>query len=178
MKTLDKRNIFVEKGENGEIDLTYDPNVSYDYKNVENEIFVNIATGDRIPYGDLIVKVNDKMTDIYLYPLSHATSSKAIKDYKIDRWVSIKDPRAKEHNEDEIYKILDDLVDMTGDLLNVVKLMSSTHPKLNDAINRFEYKYTNCANKLKNKNKRETNNLNDNNKTANIFNRNGIEVVK
>ena len=178
MKTLDKRNIFVEKGENGEIDLTYDPNVSYDYKNVENEIFVNIATGDRIPYGELVVKVNDKMTDIYLYPLSQATSSKAIKDYKIDRWVSIKDPRAKAHNEDEIYRILDDMVEMSGELLNVVKLAVSTHPKLNDAINRFERKYTTCVNKIKSKNTIETNNLNDNNKATNIFNRNGIEVVK
>ena len=176
MMILEKKNIFVEKGENGEIGLTYDPNVSYDYKDVENEIFVNTVTGDRIPYGELVVKVNDSMTDIYLYPISQASSSKAIKDYKIDKWVSIKDPRAQIHNEDEIYKILNDMSEMTGDMLEIVKMAVSTHPNLDKAINKFEKRYTAHKAQLKRYNKKETSNVNRN--TTKVFNRNGIEVVK
>lgn len=180
MKILDKKNLFVEQGEKGEIYLTYDPNVNYDYTSVEDEMFVNTVTGDRIPYGELVVKVNDDMTDIYLYPLELASSAKAIKDYKIDKWVSIRDPRASDKNEDEMFSILNDMTSMVEDVLNIVKMISSSHPNLHNTINQFEKKYTNHKNRMKKVTRKETDNLKnkDNTPKKKSVHKNGFEVVK
>ena len=169
MKILEKRNIFVEQGPEGEVFLTYDPNVNYDFKDVEDEVFVNTITGDRITYGDLVVKVNDNMTDIYLYPLDMASSTKAINDYKIANWVSMYDPRAQVQNETEMEKIVSDLSVMTGDLLSIVKMLTSKHPNLDDAIQKVEKKYKVHKKTLK----RKTSTVNKSPK-----NNKGFEVVK
>lgn len=171
MKILEKKNIFVEKGNEGEIFLTYDPNVNYDFKDVEDEAFVNTVTGDRITYGDLVVKVNDNMTDIYLYPLDMASSTKAINDYKIGNWVSMYDPRAKDQNDVELEKIVSDLSEMTGDLLYIVKMLTSRHPNLDAAINKIDKKYKIHQKILKRK-------TSDVNKNTSLKNNKGFEVMK
>lgn len=128
MKNLDKKHIFIRL-EDGEIQFSFDTNVSFNYEKFEGIELFNKETREKKTYGELIVKMIERggsNVDVFLYPIELANVQKPMKDYRIDKWVFVNSEEASMINSMDKIKNVDAIIDFTAKVLKSLVKVSGT----------------------------------------------------
>lgn len=108
MKFIDKNKLYIIKSQEGIYTFEYNNNIIFDFSVYKNKPVVNVVTGERFNYEELLFGLNKDQA--YLYPEEFYRSNKIISDYHVSNWFFDDDPRAVQAERDNLFTRIDSTI--------------------------------------------------------------------